>query len=45
MAEGPNTSSSTQVILYNLLEVIFIQSTILNTQNKNKVTLVNPVII
>ena len=45
MAEGPSTPSSTQVILYNLLKVIFFQSIILNTQNENKVTLVNLIIV
>ena len=45
MTEGPSTSSSTQVILYNLLKVIFIKSIILNTQNENKVTLVNLIIV
>ena len=45
MAEGPSTSSSTQVILHNLLKVIFIQSIILNTQSENKVTLVNLIIV
>ena len=45
MTEGPSTSSSIQVISYNLLKVIFIQSIILNTQNENKVTLVNPIIV
>ena len=45
MAEGSSTSSSIQVILYNHLKVIFIQSIILNTQNENKATLVNPIII
>ena len=45
MAEGPSTSSSIQVILYSILKVISIQSIILNTQNENKVTLVNPIIV
>lgn len=40
MAEGPSTSSSLQVILWNILKVIFIQLLIFKTVNEDKVKIV-----
>ena len=45
MAESPSTSSSIQVILYNILKVIFMPSVIVSNQNEHKVTPFNAIIV